>query len=140
MRAHGRWMLLILALTLSFLALAGVPETPAQVIPNANHYKCYEILNPPVVNIPVTLVDQFDQPTNPEHGIAVRPHYLCNPVQKNNYSIVDPSLHYVCYDLNVPPIPLRKARVWDQFFPNGLDVQVQQARLLCLPASKVLLN
>jgi hypothetical protein len=131
MRVHDRWMLLALALVLS--ALAGVPAAEAQV-PLANHYKCYEIINPPTISIPVNLVDQFGI----QNGTVVRPRFLCNPVQKNGSAVPNPNLHYVCYAIDVPPLPVvRSARVTNQF--GTLDVQVQQARLLCLPSSKILL-
>jgi hypothetical protein len=133
MRARNRWMVLIFTLVLAFLVLAGIPETQAQ-IPAGNHYKCYEIINPPLINVPVNLSDQFGV----QNGQAVRPRYLCNPVKKNGSPVPNPNLHYVCYDLTIPAIPVRSARITNQF--HTLDVRVQQARLLCLPSSKVLLT
>jgi hypothetical protein len=134
MRIQNRWMLLALAIVLS--ALGGVPQVvEAQGVPNANHYKCYDIINPPSMTITVNLVDQFGT----QAGQVVRPRYLCNPVKKNNSAVPNPNLHYVCYELLVPPLPVAKsARVTNQF--GTLDVQVQQARLLCLPSSKILLG
>jgi len=124
-------MPLALALTLSLLALAGARQAQAQ-IPNANHYKCYEIINPPAVVVPVNLVDQFGV----QNGQTAFLRYLCNPVSKNNSAVPNPNLHYACYDLNVPPIPLKTVKVTNQFHPNGIVVQVQQAKLLCLPSTK----
>jgi len=127
-------MLLTLVLTLFLLAFAGAREAQAQ-IPNANHYKCYELINMPIVNVPVNLVDQFGV----ENGATVRLRYLCPPVHKNGSATPNPNLHYACYDLNVPPIPVKNAKVTNQFHTGGINVQVQQAKLLCLPSTKVLL-
>ncbi len=135
MRVHYRWMPLALALTLSLLALAGAREAQAQ-IPNANHYKCYELINKPLVAVPVNLVDQFGV----QNGQTVLLRYLCNPVSKNGSATPNPNLHYACYDLNVPPIPVKTVKVTNQFHTAGITVQVQQAKLLCLPSTKMLIN
>jgi hypothetical protein len=134
MRAYSRWMLLTLALVLSVLALADVRDTQAQAIPLGNHYKCYDILNPVTVTLPLTLVDQFGSQT----ATTATSRFLCNPVKKNTSGIPNPNLHYVCYNIAVPAIPVRSARVTNQF--HTMDVRVQQARLLCLPSSKTLLT
>lgn len=138
MQTFNRWMLLTLALALTVLALADVPDTQAQAIPVGNHYKCYEIINPPLVSVPaLTLVDQFitQTVTGP-----LRPRYLCNPVRKNNSGIVNAGLHYVCYEITLTLPAPRTAVVRNQFHPNGLTIQVQQSRLLCLPSSKTLVT
>lgn len=136
MQALNRWVFLTLALVLTVLALADVPETQAQAIPLGNHYKCYEVINGPLVPVPaLTLTDQFitQTVTGP-----LKMHYLCNPVKKNASGIVNAGLHYVCYDIpGALPAP-RTVRIVNQFHTGGLTISVQQARLLCLPSSKTL--
>lgn len=134
MRAYSRWMLLMLALVLCVLVFTDVRDTQAQAIPLGNHYKCYEILNPVTITLPLTLVDQFGT----QNANTATSRFLCNPVAKNGSPVPNPNLHYVCYVINVPVIPVRSARVTNQF--HTMDVRVQQARLLCLPSSKILLT
>ena len=135
MRIQNRWLLL-LALALVLIAPGGVPQVvEAQAIPLGNHYKCYEIINPPTMTITVNLVDQFGT----QNATVVRPRSLCNPVKKNGSAVPNPNLHYVCYEIVVPALANpRSARVTNQF--GTLDIQVQQARRLCLPSSKILLT
>jgi hypothetical protein len=131
-------MLLSLALVLTVLALTDVPETQAQAIPVGNHYKCYEVINPPLVPVPgLTLTDQF---TTQQVIGPLRVRFLCNPVRKNNSGIVNAGLHYVCYEIGgALPTP-RTVRIVNQFHTGGLTFQVQQSRLLCLPSSKTLIT
>lgn len=138
MQAFNRWMLLTLALVLTGLALTDVPETQAQGIPVGNHYKCYELVNPPLVPVPpLTLTDQF----NTQQVIGpLRLRYLCNPVRKNNTGIVNANLHLTCYEIpGALPAP-RTVRIVNQFHTGGLTFQVQPVRLLCLPSSKTLVS
>lgn len=133
MRAHRGWMLLMLVLVLSMLVLTDVRDIQAQ-IPLANHYKCYEILNPPTISIAVNLVDQFVT----QGATVVRPRFLCNPVRKNGSSVPNPNLHYVCYEIQAGAIPTRTVSTTNQF--HTLTFKVQQPRLLCLPSSKTLVQ
>ena len=98
----------------------------------ANHYKCYQVV--PLVSTPfppVTLVDQFKQ----SQAQVIQPRYLCNPVRKNNTPIVDPNLHYLCFDIvqNVDPA-LPDVHTSNQFGRQLL--RPVKTELLCLPSKK----
>lgn len=98
----------------------------------ANHYKCYQIIEwdnfQPIEH---RLVDQFDL----EPAQVLRPQYLCNPTQKDDTKIVDPDLHYVCYEILTDFDPVeRKVMVFNQY-PEA-TIKTFESELLCLPSKK----
>lgn len=98
----------------------------------ANHYKCYQVT--PLFNTlypGVRLSDQFKQ----SEAQVIRPRYLCNPVKKNETTIVDETLHYVCFDIvqNFEPA-LPDVQTSNQFGIQRL--RPTQTELLCLPSKK----
>ena len=98
----------------------------------ANHYKCYQVVPLFSQQLPtVRLRDQFKQ----SEAQVIRPRYLCNPVQKNHTPIVDPDLHYMCFEIiqNVEPA-LPDVHTSNQF--GRQLVRPIQTELLCLPSTK----
>ena len=98
----------------------------------ANHYHCYRIIE--WDNFQPTdhrLKDQFGL-TVPD---VIRPALLCNPTQKDTTEIVDPDLHYVCYELLVPTDPIEhKVLVSNQY--GEATVKSFESELVCLPSKK----
>ena len=107
-------------------------------LPLENHYKCYECSGNPVQRI-VRLTDQFDQVLT----TVMVPRFLCNPTRKtvpnqpppNVYEIVDPTQHYVCYEIEPDPATF-SASVSDQFTPAALQLGFSPGFMLCVPSDK----
>jgi hypothetical protein len=110
------------------------------VAPVANHYLCYDAKgdNP---NEFVGLFDQFEG-----FGTNVRAtRYFCNPVEKRKFDgpiqttfpIVDPFLHYTCYDLTPTPNTKEQRVVFNQFVEKGDELNIKKARFLCAPTIKI---
>ena len=70
---------------------------------------------------------------------VLRPYRLCNPVDKNNEGIIDPTEHQMCYQIRdqvtaSPRFRRREVRVENQFGVQTLVVT--RPETLCVPASK----
>jgi hypothetical protein len=106
-------------------------------LPVKNHYKCY-LCGGNAVSVQATLIDQYG-PFGPVS--VLRPVYFCNPTEKivlggRVYPMVDPDLHYVCYEF-LPTDPRRFGpRISDQFM-NDFGVTVENGQYLCVPTLKV---
>jgi hypothetical protein len=105
--------------------------------PLANHYKCYDCVGHSVGVRGVTLNDQFGT-FSADVG---SPFFFCNPAEKiipggETHAIVDPNLHYVCYDLTPIDTRVFSAIVTDQFV-HDLRVDLTSGRYLCVPTIKV---
>ena len=119
------------------------PGTVAQeeaMMPKANHYKCYQILDwveDPTLQ--VNLTDQFGR----SQARVLRPYSLCNPVDKNGEGIADKENHLVCYQIADDPSGeyerVREVEVQNQFGENRLWVGIP-SRELCLPSKKRLVQ
>jgi hypothetical protein len=102
--------------------------------PIGNHYLCYEALAAPLIQIPVTLADQFIT----EQVVVLEGKYFCNPVEKidagRTYPIVDYIVHLACYRVNNPSLQNWPVYILDQFVT--LNTQVYFNDCLCVPALK----
>lgn len=141
MTKSTRIVLVALAAAGIIAALLLIPavHTGAQTSPGpgpfdliANHYHCYQITEWDHFEIiEHRLTDQFRLEPNQ----VVQPRYLCNPTQKDQTQIVDPDLHYVCYEVfsDFDPIE-RKVLVGNQY--GEATLKTYQSELLCLPSKK----
>jgi hypothetical protein len=75
-------------------------------------------------------VDQFTTST----ATVIRPVRLCNPADKNNEGIVDPTAHLMCYQIREGSFARRDALVRNQF--GDQTVTVVRPESLCNPADK----
>jgi len=125
------------------------PEPPEP--PTIDHFLSYDIKKPKgepkFLKFDVTLADQFQ--TDIVFTVEKR-NTLLNPVDKNGESISDPDTHLVGYKVKQfrpkgvpkpPKDPIVGIEVKDQFFPDGLIVDISdinKADRLLVPASKSL--
>jgi len=117
-------------------ALKNVP-VPATV-PAWNHYLCYDALSGPLVNKPVTLIDQFGN----VQVVVLQAKYFCNPVEKTVdgavgpvvYPIIDFNAHLACYQVDNPVPDFRGITTVDQF--GYWSTQIYHNDCLCVPALK----
>jgi hypothetical protein len=105
----------------------------ALVATNANHYKCYDVVDSePFTSRTVTLRDQFE---STQAGV-LRPVKLCNPVDKNGEGIPQPQLHLVCYEIvQISGTLEHKVLIRNQF--GDLVMTVDGPDLLCVPSDKI---
>lgn len=126
-------LLPLLLFTLPF-ALLGV-RADAQVNPTWDHYKVYQVVPNPNVNLPVTLVDQFGT----FNHVATTLDWFATPVQKqvvgapNIYPINDPITHYAWWKITDQPFNALVLAT-NQFGTQSLVVQ--DAAYLLNPALK----
>jgi hypothetical protein len=109
----------------------GVPS-PLQL----NHFKCYRAFGKSFTTRTVSLDDQFEDTAS----TVVKPELFCNPVDKDEEGIVDPTAHLTCYRLKTDaPFTPRDASTRDQFGDLDLDVargECGRAARLCVPSLK----
>ena len=105
-------------------------------LPTTPHYKCYQIIAPPA-NATVKLETQFGI----EPSVVVgQPVLLCAPAIKRFGGVATGDLsapHLVCYLITDPP-PGFVVNLQTQFGFEG-PLNVMQAQLLCVPATKTVL-
>ena len=94
-----------------------------------DHYKCYKS-HAPFQQRTVNLSDQF----GPSTATVVRVERFCNPVDKNNEGINDPTAHLNCYRIREPRGPSRDVVVNNQF--GELQLTTTRTHSLCVPAIK----
>ena len=100
-----------------------------------DHLKCYRTRrNTAFFPNGVNLVDQFED----VNMTVLRPYRLCNPVDKNDEGIVDPTEHQMCYQIRdtvaQPRFRRRNVLVENQFGKQYLSVI--RPETLCVPAEK----
>jgi hypothetical protein len=97
-----------------------------------DHFKCYKTrTDGSFVPRDVTLVDQFESTS----ALVEKPSRLCNPANKNNEGITDPTAHLMCYDINqATPFTPRHVLVNNQF--GEQELVVTKPFQLCNPATK----
>lgn len=102
-----------------------------------DHYKCYDgkdLKSPPFARQTVGTADQL---TN-EQVTVHRLKYACAPVNKNGEGINDPSAHLACYQVSAALLaPRPQVEVSSQFQMSRFELK--RPRLMCLPATKVVL-
>jgi hypothetical protein len=101
-----------------------------------NHFKCYEVVDPPSHFVPAVLLEN-DSWGPPELVDVWQAVYFCNPVSKNGSGILHPDSHLTCYDITPKfPLGIFVDRV-DQF---GFQFSiVRENQFLCAPSSKIVL-
>jgi dipeptidyl aminopeptidase/acylaminoacyl peptidase len=107
---------------------------PAVAETALDHFKCYtvrEVESPRFEPQTVTLFDQFAASTT---ATVVRPNRFCNPADKNDEGINDPTRHLMCYRLREGAGTRREVRVRNQFGDQILTVGRPES--LCNPADK----
>jgi hypothetical protein len=100
-----------------------------------DHFKCYSTrTTTPFAPRDVTLGDQFEDVT----ATVERPIRFCNPVDKNDEGIIDPTAHLMCYDIDQHErfVP-RDVLVTNQFGEQRM--RVHRPVSLCNPATKDLI-
>jgi hypothetical protein len=99
-----------------------------------NHYVCYDVLKGPLVNKPVTLVDQFGN----VQVVVLAARYFCNPAQKLDggvtYPIVDNNAHLAVYTVQNSQPDVYNILTIDQF--GFWKTSINRNDLLCVPALK----
>jgi hypothetical protein len=116
-------------------------NVPSQL--KINHFKCYRVTQARGSDFQETNVfveDQFET----KQTELMRPLLLCNPVNKNNEGVPDPSGHLTCYKIrDVPGQPAfvpRPVEFEDQFtadeVPTTRRTDCSSSRLLCVPSTK----
>ena len=110
--------------------------TPLQFCEDTlDHLKCYRTRrNTPFTPNGVSLEDQFEA----ANMTVLRPYRFCNPVDKNDEGINDPTEHQMCYQIRDtvagPRFRYRDVRVENQFGVQMLVVT--RPETLCTPAEK----
>jgi hypothetical protein len=114
-----------------------VKNAPTQTPPPiANHYLAYECTGP-AIDVPLILTDQFGT----RQAVHLVPRYFCTPCSKTGensvvYPIVDPTQHYLVYDIDfIPPAQQFTATFTDQFV-SVAPLQLSYDRLLMVPSLK----
>ena len=81
----------------------------------------------------VSLVDQFEDTP----GVLVaKPHFFCNPVDKNGEGIVDSTAHLTCYKIGVDSDDEKRlVLIENQFVQQVLEVK--NPEWLCVPSVKI---
>jgi hypothetical protein len=117
--------------------VGSVCEDPAEVdcidTPcTLDHFKCYKTrTDGSFVPRDVTLADQFESTS----ALVEKPVRFCNPANKNNEGINDPTAHLMCYDINqATPFQPRHVLVNNQF--GEQELVVTKPYQLCNPATK----
>jgi hypothetical protein len=127
---------------LGFLLVAG--SGSAQPSPQLDHFQCYRAKGRDL-DVTVSLADEFGvKPTTRLDD----PRLFCNPVDKNEEGIADPTAHLACYEIRNKNRSvddddddrrrrkqfLREVLVTNQFGEQTL--KVDEGELLCTPSEK----
>jgi hypothetical protein len=118
-----------------YLLTPALKNDPAGTLPMKDHYKCYEVIQGPSINIMVTLEDQFDSVM----VTVVKARYFCNPVQKTDpggqvYPVIDTLNHLAVYEVqNTTPYSI-PVFIQDQFFEG--NITLHENLFLAVPAFK----
>src|SRR5262245_55694918 len=109
-------------------AVAWAQSSPAGAL---DHFQCYEVKPGVFASTTVTVTDRFGTLTQ-----TLRyPHSLCNPTNKNNEGIVDPTDHLVGYQTKSPKLIKQTNKTFlDQFGSLRLDLVRRQ--FLMVPSGK----
>lgn len=100
-----------------------------------DHFKCYKTrAGIPFVPLTASLADQFET----KNTSILRPYRVCNPADKNDEGINDPTAHEMCYQVRdvagQPRFTRRDIRIVNQFGEQLLSVI--RPETLCVPAIK----
>jgi SH3 domain-containing protein/Ser-Thr-rich glycosyl-phosphatidyl-inositol-anchored membrane family protein len=107
-----------------------IGDQPSELPFATEHFQCYDIDDKPLIDIPVTLVDQFGSSKN----VVVRAKYLCAPADKNGEGMTNEADHLMLYELE-KRIPVgKKVEVTNQFGKQRYTVL--DSRLIAVPSLK----
>jgi len=96
-----------------------------------DHFQCYEVKPAFFSSPPVTVTDRFGTLTE----TLKFPHSLCNPTNKNNEGIVDPTDHLVGYQTKSPKFIKQTNKTFvDQF--GTLTLDLVRPQFLLVPSGK----
>jgi hypothetical protein len=117
------------------LALPTGSEAEGHEPPQANHFKCHQVLDwAEWEPRRVELKDQFGASV----AHVIQPMMLCNPVDKNGEGIPNPEYHLTCYriedDPTGPTERVKEVMIRNQFQEGPLWVGM--ANVLCVPSQK----
>jgi hypothetical protein len=112
-------------------SMSAVAWAQSSVSGALDHFQCYEIKPAFFSSAPVTVKDQFGTLT-----LTLKyPHRLCNPTNKNNEGIVDPTDHLVGYSAKSPKFIKQTNKTFvDQFGTQKLDLV--RPDVLLVPSGK----
>ncbi len=122
--------------------LSVTPPAPDPQAHDVDHFKCYRVKVSPgtqrlAKGIAVSLDDQFT--SAPKSFVLTKPRHLCNPVDKNNEGIKNPTAHLFCYKVK-GGVPKHVRRLGVQL--NGqLGAEVidtVKEDEVCIPSTKAL--
>jgi hypothetical protein len=96
------------------------------------HFKCYEAFGDPL-DINIAFADQFQGLGT----LLADPFMFRNPVEKNGEPIQNSDGHLACFSILPPGQPLGfPVPIVNQFFPNSINIQVEEPIAFCLPSKK----
>jgi hypothetical protein len=123
--------------SLTFAVPAAAQSPPYNPETELDHYLCYVITDPKVIQnpIPLQIIDQFSVSPPARAAVSGRD-LLCNPVSKNGGAVHYPKVHLLCYDIARVAQPFTR-HVANQFASErALEVQTANEAFLCLPTGK----
>jgi len=105
-------------------------EMTLDATPIPNHFWCYKAKGDSV-DVTVSLQDQFG---GKPRVLVEEPELFCNPVDKNDEGISDPTAHLTCYKIKEDD-KKRQVLIENQFGEQTL--KVTKPKLLCVPSKKI---
>jgi len=128
-------MLKKLVLAAAAIAFVGWATSATAQVPVANHYGCYQVKDLKVpAKFPNTGMYAVPTQVSPEVATKCKPKFLCMPSAKEGNPVIDPALHYMCYQCKGSKIKVGY-QVTDQFGP--IQVETKKFKLICNPSVKV---
>lgn len=98
-----------------------------------NHYGCYQVKDLKNPKFPNTGTYSVNTQVANETATKCKPKFLCMPAVKEGNPIVDPALHYMCYQCKGSKLKVSYDTT-DQF--GSVDVETKKFKLICNPATK----
>ena len=127
-------MLKKIVLAAAAFAFVGWASSASAQIPVGNHMACYQVKD---LKIPAKFDNSgsYTYSTQVDSGVATKckAKFLCVPASKNGGPVVDPNLHYICYQCKGTK-PAVTYGISDQF--GFITVQTKKFKFLCNPAEK----
>jgi hypothetical protein len=137
------------------LLLAPSGVALGQVVVDPDHLKCYQVKDAQKGRVKVDLITpQFgDLGLEKECVVSTHATLFCAPTAKcitdatgaqrcddPNFPPLNPDQDFLCYKVRCPNPVTRRLKVFDQFSPDGREIGIEKAKLLCTPARKEILG
>lgn len=119
--------LVVVAAAIGFIGWASAASA------QANHYGCYQIKDLKNPKFPNTGTYSVPTQVAAESAVKCKPKFLCMPSAKEGNPVVDPLLHYMCYQCKGSKLKVSYDTT-DQF--GSVDVETKKFKLICNPATK----